>query len=86
MILDIIYYTFFALFSGFLFYFPSLGSLPAGLESMLGYLLTFMANLAYVIPPLQEMFIVFGLIVLIEFYLASFKILNWVLNKLRGSG
>lgn len=86
MILDAIYSILFALISGFLFYFPALGSLPNALESMLDYLFTFLANLSYVIPPLQEMLVVFGLIALVEFYLASFKILNWVLNKLRGSG
>jgi len=86
MIVDAIAKIYFLGANLFLSLLPNIDSLPSGFNTAMNSVATMISNWTYVVPALDDILIIFSLALTMEIAIYTFKILNFVYNKLRGSG
>lgn len=85
MVLDLILYLFFLFLLEVIDLFPDAVALPSAIDSSLTLIVPILSQLNSILP-IATIFVIFGLYLTIEGGLLLFKIINWIINKLRGSG
>lgn len=86
MIIDALAKIYFVSANFLLSLLPNIDSLPEGFNTAMNSIANIVSNWVYVVPILDDLLIIFGMVITIEISLFTFKILNWIYNKLRGSG
>jgi len=72
--------------SGALSLLPDIGTEPTGIENAITYLANALAHFIYFEPALGTVALIIGLIITIELSIIIYQAINWVVNKIRGSG
>lgn len=85
MILDTILYIFFTFLIYVFSLLPPMTNIPVAFDESLNFLVPFF-NQANSIFPISTVFTIFLLFLTIESVLLIYKVFNWIVNKLRGSG
>lgn len=65
---------------------PEVTDMPTGFNNAWNWITEFIGNIIYVIPSGETLLTIFGLVITIEFAIFIWKNINWVINKIRGSG
>jgi len=86
MLLSALIGIFVAVVSALLSVLPNMESLPDGFNNAWNWITDFMANLAWTIPGGDQLLIIFNLFIGVLMAFFIYKGINWVINKLRGSG
>lgn len=87
MIFTLILNIFYALISLIVSLLPDADSSWAGgLTDAMNFMGSFIAHIAFVSPLMLQVMVILGLLIILIFGIFTFKILNWVYNKIRGSG
>lgn len=85
MIIDSVLYIFLRILEEIFNLLPEMVSVPEKFDDSITFLLPFW-SMANSIFPISTIFQIFLLYLTIEGGLLLFKIFNWIVNKLRGSG
>lgn len=84
MITGAFFTIFFALINVILNILPT-ATMPSGVDSSLSWLFTSVSPFNFIIP-FTTLFYLVGIVLMIEAFILSFKMSDWVMNKIRGSG
>lgn len=65
---------------------PTPASLPEGFNTAMDYMTNVVGGFIYVLPSFGVILTIAGLVLAIESGIFLFKFIDWIYNKLRGSG
>jgi len=85
MITDLLLSLGYTILSGLLLLFPHFGGLPSAMTDALTNGFHWLHSLNYIFP-IDVLLTILGLVFAFEIALKFFQIINWTINKIRGSG
>jgi len=85
MITSAIISMFGALLSGLIALLPAMTALPDNIDSALSYFVPIWSSWNNILP-LTDLFIILTSILSIELIVLTFHVVDWIYNKIRGSG
>jgi len=85
MIVSILLDFFFNFLNLFVYLLPDVPELPSGLDSAISNLASIISPLNSVFP-LANLFVILSIILIFEATIFAFKTFNWIYNKIRGAG
>lgn len=85
MILGILLIILYSVFSFVIGIFPSWAGWPSAMENTITTVGASLATLNKIIP-IDTLLAILGIMFLLEFGYQTYRAINWILNKLRGSG
>jgi len=65
---------------------PTLGTFGTAFDNAWNWISTWVANFLYVLPASETVLTVLTFLITLEAGILGFKIFDWILNKVRGSG
>ncbi len=86
MIISAFINAFYYILSPLISVLPTVDSLPSGLNTGIDWFFNVLTGWHYFIPVVDDLVTVITLALSIEGVILTFAMINWVYNKLRGSG